>query len=229
MNWMKNALMVFGVLAVVAGILSPNTAHSGDELKQVLSLLAEERYPEARELLDSMLKSDSTRPLPLLAHGILSVREGDVREAIDTFKRLQRNHPDMFEPYNNLAVLYAKHGRLEDAHDTLLAALEHNQEAILYANLGDVYMNLAHRAYICARELNTSAHTETHPKRDETMDPISNPLGTLSDFSDGLGMGVEPRRPVSDLQRPRCTSFVDAQGGVQHHSERTCLYTRRGV
>ena len=212
--------MLFGVLTA---ILSPGTTHSDDGLKRVLSLLAEERYSEARELLDPMLRRGPARPHLLLTHGVLSAREGDVREAIAIFEGLQRDHPDMFEPYNNLAVLYAKHDRLEDARNTLLVALERNQEAVLYANLGDVYMNLARRAYICARELNTSE--EVFPKLDKTMSPIPMPPVALIDSSEGLAMGVKQSRHVSDLQRSRCTSLVAPKAvSSTALSVRTCVH-----
>ena len=77
------------------------------------------------------------------------------REAIAIFERLRSDLPDMFEPYNNLAVLYAEQGRLDEAHDVLMAALERKRDAVAYANLGDVYMRLADRAYSRAR--NTGA------------------------------------------------------------------------
>ena len=53
----------------------------------------------------------------------------------------------MFEAHNNLAVLYARVGRLDDAREALVAALELRPDAVVYANLGDVYMKLAERAY----------------------------------------------------------------------------------
>ena len=59
----------------------------------------------------------------------------------------------MFEAHNNLAVLYARQGRLDDAREALVAALELRSDAVVYANLGDVYMKLAERAYQRAHEL----------------------------------------------------------------------------
>ena len=74
-------------------------------------------------------------------------------EAIAIFENLRDDHPAMFEAHNNLAVLYAKLGRLNDARETLIAALELRPDAVVYANLGDVYLQLAEKAYMRAHEL----------------------------------------------------------------------------
>ena len=44
-------------------------------------------------------------------------------------------------------------GRLDDAREALVAALELRPDAVVYANLGDVYMKLAERAYQRAHAL----------------------------------------------------------------------------
>ena len=64
-----------------------------------------------------------------------------------------RDFPDLFEAYNNLAVVYVQEGRLEDARGVLLGALERQTDAIGYQNLGDIYVKLARGAYARAREL----------------------------------------------------------------------------
>ena len=149
-NWAVPGLAAAGVLAAV---LWPGTVLSADVFEHALSLVAEARYSEAREALDPLLARQPNHPRLRLMHGILRMREGKPQEAIEIFEHLQRDHPSMFEPSNNLAVLYAELGRLDDARKSLLAALERHPEAVLYANLGDVYMNLARRANAEAHRL----------------------------------------------------------------------------
>ena len=150
MRQLKKALFVLGTLAV---LLSPAAAFPDESLDRAISLAAEGRYPEAREVLDPLLQRDSGHPRVRLLNGILRAREGRVSEAIDIFHRLRRDHPDMSEPWNNLAVLYAATGRFDEAREALLAALEREPTAISYENLGDLYSSLARRAYGRAREL----------------------------------------------------------------------------
>ena len=140
-------------LAVSAAILSSNAALSEDTLDRAISLADEERYREARLTLDPLLEREPGSSHARLLHGILRLHEGDRHEAIDTFRSLVRDFPDLFEAYNNLAVVYVQEGRLEDARGVLLGALERQTDAIGYQNLGDIYVKLARGAYARAREL----------------------------------------------------------------------------
>ena len=148
------ALAVCGALAAA---IWPGIAPAAETIEQVLELVAQERYPEARRRLDPLLQRDPTKPRLRLMHGILRAREGRPGDAIAIFERLRDDQPHMFEPYNNLAVLYAGQDRLDAARGALIAALERRPDPVVYANLGDVYTRLARRAYARAREIPTEA------------------------------------------------------------------------
>lgn len=69
-------------------------------------------------------------------------------EAIDAFTRLTEDFPDLPEPYNNLAVLYAAQGKIDKARELLETALRHDPSYFTaHENLGDVFMRLARREY----------------------------------------------------------------------------------
>ena len=140
-------------LAISAAILSSNAALAEDTLDRAISLAVEERYREARLTLEPLLQREPGSSHARLLDGILRLYEGDRDEAIDTFLSLVRDFPDLFEAYNNLAVVYVQEGRLEDARGVLLGILERQPEAIGYRNLGDIYVKLARGAYARAREL----------------------------------------------------------------------------
>ena len=137
---------------ISATLLWAAAASADDALERALSLVSQERYSEARKVFEPLLKRAPDAPRVLLLHGILEAHAGNTREAVAIFERVQRDHPDMFEPYNNLAVLRAREGRLDAARDALVAALRRRPDAVAYANLGDVYLRLADRAYSRARE-----------------------------------------------------------------------------
>ena len=139
--------------AVSAAVVWPVAAPAADTIETVIDLVAQERYAEAREKLEPLLDRDPTGPRVRLMNGILRAREGRPRDAIAIFERLRDDHPSMFEPYNNLAVLYADQDRLDAARKALMAALERKPDAVVFANLGDVYTRLARRAYASAREM----------------------------------------------------------------------------
>lgn len=73
---------------------------------------------------------------------------GRAQAAIEAFAALARAQPRRPGPANNLAVLYARQGKYEQARRWLEAAMEtHPAYAIAHRNLGDVYTALAAVAY----------------------------------------------------------------------------------
>ena len=136
-----------------AALLCATPATAQDSVERVVSLVSQGRYPEARTALEPLLKRQPNAARPRLIDGILRAREGQTAEAISIFEGLRTDRPDMFEVHNNLAVLYARQGRLEAARAALLAALERRSDATVHANLGDILTRLAERAYARARDL----------------------------------------------------------------------------
>ncbi len=82
-------------------------------------------------------------------------------EAIAAFTELTQLYPELPEPYNNLAALYAKHGRYVEARAALETATKVNPGyGLAYENLGDLYLRMANEAYRRAQSLGkTSAAT----------------------------------------------------------------------
>ena len=193
MRGMKRVLFAGWALAA---ILSSGAVLGDEAFERALSLAAEKRYPEAREALDPLLLREPDDPRVRLLHGVLRVREGRVGEAIDIFEALRRDFPDMSEPHNNLAVLHAVEGRLEEARTTLLAMLERRPDAVVYANLGDVYTKLARRAYERARELEAGGGARPEP---ETGTALASPAARDHTAATGARDAVtEPKQAVTE-------------------------------
>ncbi|HCL87215.1 MAG TPA: hypothetical protein DIC45_12155, partial [Comamonadaceae bacterium] len=75
-------------------------------------------------------------------------------EAIAALVDLTETYPELPEPYNNLAVLYAAQGELDKAREALEQAVRARPDyGVAYENLGDIYARLARRAYTRAGEL----------------------------------------------------------------------------
>lgn len=73
-------------------------------------------------------------------------------EAMQVFTALTQDYPDLADPYNNLAVLYASKGQLPNALAALQSALRndpHHRAAL--ENLGDVHLALAQQAWAAAQ------------------------------------------------------------------------------
>ncbi|MFG6466128.1 tetratricopeptide repeat protein [Roseateles sp. BYS87W] len=82
------------------------------------------------------------------ALGVMRMELGQRDQALQLFTRLTQDFPDLADPYNNLAVLHAAAGNLDDAKLALEQALRLQPEhAQAQENLGDVLSRLALRAY----------------------------------------------------------------------------------
>lgn len=91
---------------------------------------------------------------------LILVKQNKGPEAIKAFTELTRDYPQLPEPYNNLAVLYAQAGDYEQARDALEAALATNPSyATAHENLGDIYAALAGAAYNRALALDANNST----------------------------------------------------------------------
>lgn len=80
-------------------------------------------------------------------------RANQAEEAEKTLTLLTQDFPELAEPWNNLAVLYAARGELDKAREALEVAVKQNPRyATALENLGDVQIRLALRSYERARE-----------------------------------------------------------------------------
>lgn len=206
-----NGPMKKGLLALcaLAAVLSAAAASIDETLERVIALADEDRFAEARKVLDPLLARDAGHPRLRLLDGLLRAQEGRVREAIAVFDRLRRDHPEMSEPWNSLAVLYAAEGRIDEAREALLAALERQPSAAGYANLGEIHAKLARRAWQRAREV---AEEEKAGRRPEGADgpaspsPRESPGGPASGGLPASSADASPARASDDsrAEHPAC-------------------------
>lgn len=69
-------------------------------------------------------------------------------EAFDTYLELSREYPELAEVQNNLGVMLAAKGRIDEARQAFENALQNNPDyAIAHENLGDTLIHLAQRSY----------------------------------------------------------------------------------
>ena len=96
--------------------------------------------------------------------GLILTEQHKPNDAIKVFTALTEDYPELPEPYNNLAVLYASQGQYDKARNALEMAIRtHPSYAIAHENLGDVYAKMATEAYDKALQLdrgNAAAQTK---------------------------------------------------------------------
>lgn len=135
-------LLLIPLLLLIAAPLA------ADELDQIyeLSLTGSERV--AMERLNNYLAISPREPRARFLKGLLLARRGDTTPAIELFTGLTIDYPELAEPHNNLAVLHAQRQDYEAALAALERAIALDPEyASAYANLGDLHLRLAARAY----------------------------------------------------------------------------------
>jgi tetratricopeptide (TPR) repeat protein len=80
--------------------------------------------------------------------GLALTDEGKTEDAMAIFRAVIADYPELPEPRNNLAVLYAQKGEYAQARDELERAIQTAPDyAVAHENLGDVYARLAEVEY----------------------------------------------------------------------------------
>lgn len=96
--------------------------------------------------------------------GLILADQGKTNDAIAVFTGLTEDYPELPEPYNNLAVLYAAQNKYDAAKNALEMAIRtHPSYATAHENLGDLYAKMASLAYDKALALdskNAAAQTK---------------------------------------------------------------------
>ena len=84
-----------------------------DDIGDVQKLLAAGKNVEALQKADQFLSSKPRDPMMRFLRGISLSQAGRAPEAITAFTKLTEDFPELPEPFNNLAVLYAQQGQYD--------------------------------------------------------------------------------------------------------------------
>jgi Flp pilus assembly protein TadD len=127
------------------------------ELQQVQKLMAAGQLKQALARADAHLAKNPRDAQMRFVRGVILSELKDTDNARDVFERLTEEFPELPEPYNNLAVIYAGQGQLDRARTLLETALLVRPEyATALENLGDIHVQLGADAYQRAAKLQPS-------------------------------------------------------------------------
>ncbi|MDZ4279307.1 tetratricopeptide repeat protein [Hydrogenophaga sp.] len=125
-----------------------------EDYAEVNRLLRSGQLAEALAKADQYLVGKARDPQMRFLKGVILTESGKTQDAIATFSKLTEDYPELPEPYNNLAVLYAGQSQFDKARAALEMAIRTNPSyATAHENLGDVYAKLASQAYSKALQL----------------------------------------------------------------------------
>jgi tetratricopeptide (TPR) repeat protein len=135
-----------------------------DEYTVVTRLVTAQQLKEALVKADAYLADKPKDPQMRFIKGVVLTEMGQTADAMSLFTTLTQDYPELPEPYNNLAVLYAAQNQFEQARAALEMAIRTNPSyATAHENLGDIYIQLASQSYTKALKLEPNK-TSVQPK-----------------------------------------------------------------
>ena len=159
--------------------------HPSEFPAKIEKLLKDGNPAQALELADLGIRKSSRNPQLRFMKAVALENLSRTEEAVHELQALVRDYPEIPEPYNNLAVIEAGTGNLEQALEHLNQALRINPDfALARKNLGDVYLALARESYemaaaklknnrVLARRLQTITNLEA--EHGFSPDPLRTP------------------------------------------------------
>ena len=150
----RNAL---AALACGMALMAPATAQDTPH-ERLMRLVQAGDLTQASQEVERQLAERPRDPQVRLVRGLIQSRQGRQDDAFATWTELTRDYHELPEPHNNLAVLHAGAGRLDQARASLETAVRLNPGyATAHHNLGDVYLQLAAQAYRTSLQLRPDA------------------------------------------------------------------------
>jgi tetratricopeptide (TPR) repeat protein len=152
-----------GVLAVLLVLLGGGICTRmvwADDYQDAGRLFKEGKRAEALDRVNAFLAQHPKDARARFLKGVILTEQSKTEDAVKVFTELTQDYPELPEPYNNLAVLYASQGDYQKARKALeLAIRTHPSYAVAHENLGDIYATLASQAYDKALQLDSSNAT----------------------------------------------------------------------
>ena len=205
---MRTALQLVALIVGLA--LAALSYAQSDDLQDISRLMKQGQHAQALERVNQYLAAKPRDAQGRFLKGLILVEQHKVPEAIDVFSKLSQDYPELPEPYNNLAVLYAAQGQYEKARQALEMSIRtHPSYATAHENLGDVYTKLASQAYDKALQLdssNTAAQTKLSLLREMisgTNRPVRTAARTEPAKAADASKPAEPSKPAVIAAAPK--------------------------
>src|SRR5438105_3638777 len=109
-----------GVMVAFAFIVGAAAAARADDLQDAQQLFKSGHAQQALERVNRALAANPREPQARFLKGLIFTEQGKQQEALDIFAKLTQDYPNLPEPYNNLAVIYAGQGQYDKARAALV-------------------------------------------------------------------------------------------------------------
>jgi tetratricopeptide (TPR) repeat protein len=167
-----------------------------DDTPQIDESISAQNWKSALTELDARIASKPRDVQAKFKRGTVLAHLGRDDDAIRQFVELTQTYPELPEPYNNLAALYAKHGRYDEARTALETAVKANPAfRLAYENLGDLYLRLADEAYKRAQKLGPTSGATTQRLADIERIVTQQPKAVPHAAATGVTSTTRPFEP----------------------------------
>ena len=187
-------MLAFAACTVAVALAMPAWA---DAIQDANRLLKQGQHAQALEQVDKYLSGKPKDAQGRFLKGVILAEMNKPNDAIGVFTKLTEDYPELPEPYNNLAVIYAQQKQYEKAKQALEMAIRtHPSYATAHENLGDIYARLASQAYDRALSIdssNSSAQTK---------------LATIKDL---ISVNQRPGRATASKPAPAVVAAAPAE------------------
>ena len=178
---MKHRPLTLATLCAVFFLSSVSAWAQSDPYASVNRLIRAKQFDAALKAIETNLSTNPRDPQMRLLQGVAHTENGQLEQAKAVYVRLTQEFPELPEPHNNLATIYAQESKFALARESLEMAVRLNPNyAVAHENLGDVYVRLAREAYARAASLDRAAVT-IGPKRvqlENVLRPPAPPANT---------------------------------------------------
>lgn len=172
-----HAILLGGALLLCFSPIS-----GADEIQDINKLFKQNQHAQALKRVDTYLANKPKDAQARFLKGLILTTQRKTNDAISIFLSLTEDYPELPEPYNNLAVLYAGLGQYDKAKVALETAIRnHPNYATAQENLGDIYAKMASLSYERALQLDrNNATTQNKLTLINDLLPKSKPSTTIT-------------------------------------------------
>ena len=206
--------LIIGIGTLLSLLLAPAWASPTEDVKEASRLYQQGKLDNALTKVNEALAQQPKDAQGRFVKGLILTEQKKSADAIQIFTGLTEDYPELPEPYNNLAVLYASEGNYDKAKAALeLAIHTHPAYATAYENLGDIYAQLARRSYDKALQLdksNTTAQSKLAMVKDLFVPPKTVAADTIKPATTQV-IKAEPTKTVALATPEVSKSVADSQ------------------
>ena len=213
---MRNLTFSKLLIQLVLAFAVASSAAFADELKDISQMAENGQQAAALDRINTYLAANPKDAQAMFMKGIILAESNKRDEAIKAFTELTEKYPNLPEPYNNLAVLYADAGQYDKAKNALETAIKtHPSYATAHENLGDIYARMASEAYDKALQLDSG-----NSRAQSKLAMIKDLFGTGNKMAsaskpDASKTGKTPTMPIRTAdKKPEPTKVADTEKPV---------------